>query len=392
MIKDILKHYFGYSTFRYPQEEIIQNILQKKDTIAILPTGAGKSITYQIPALIFDGITIVITPLISLMEDQVFSLRKRGIEAAYLNSNLSKDKERGVYEKLCIGKIKIIYLAPERINNLVFQYYIQKLKISLIAIDEAHTILWADRFRSAYGQLGTFIQSLPQKPAILAVTATATPYVKEYIQKSLYLTNPQIFFTSVDREELFYRVIEKEHKMRFLIKYLKKHSFEKGIIYCLTRKSVEKLNQDFQTFGIKSYFYHGGSDQNIKYMQQEEFRTSTFGVMIATNAFGMGIDIPDIRFVIEYELPATIEDLAQQMGRASRDGKGGEGIVLFSFKDIKIVQFFINNLASKETKNQQKKELNKVIEYCTTKRCRHQFIASYFGETKAKCKNRCDNC
>ncbi|MDE5715526.1 MAG: RecQ family ATP-dependent DNA helicase [Anaeroplasmataceae bacterium] len=389
---DILKHHFGYSEFRYPQKEIIDSILKRQDTIAILPTGGGKSITYQVPALLLDGITIIVTPLISLMEDQVLSLKKRGISAEYINSNLSFEEQKNLCLKLCMGKLKLLYLSPERLKSKLFLHYIHKTVVSLIAIDEAHTISWADSFRREYGHIKDFIASISIRPTILAVTATATPQTIELIQTSLSLEHPIVFSKSVDRKELFYQVIKIENKIRFIKQYLKQHIEQKGIIYCLTRRSVENLSKVLFSLGIKNYIYHGGLDTNIKDENQEKFKQEESGVMIATNAFGMGIDISNIRYVINYEIPSSIEDLVQQMGRASRDGKGGDGIVLFSFKDIQTIHYFIENLETETAKKNHKKQLKKVIEYCTMHKCRHQFISSYFKQNIEKCKNKCDNC
>lgn len=386
----ILKEYFGYDQFKYPQDEIIQMVLNGHEVIGLLPTGFGKSIIFQVLALLLDGVSIIISPLIALMEDQVNKLKKKGIKAEVLNSNLSFEEQDKINSKLY--QYKMLYVSPERLANLQFLKNIEKVKISMIVVDEAHTILWADGFRSAFRNIHTFIKNLPIRPRILALTATATSRTVQIIKEYLHMHCPILVEVPMDRPNLFYKVVQIENKLSYLIKYLNIHKQSRGIIYCLTRKTVENLHQKLVSLGYLNSFYHGGLDIEVKSKNQELFTNRDCNLMICTNAFGMGIDIPDIRFVIEYDLPQSLEDLVQQLGRASRDGAYGEGVVFFSFKDLDTISYFIEQQKEPKIRKQYQKNLDGLVDYCLTSQCRHQFISSYFGFKKKKCRCRCDNC
>lgn len=388
----ILKEYFGYDQFRYPQDIIIDAVYQNKEVIGILPTGFGKSIIFQVLALMLDGVTIVISPLIALMEDQVQTLKREGIPATLLNSNMSFEDQQKVYHRLASKKYKLLYLSPERLENLYFLKQIVKEQISMIVVDEAHTLLWADSFRKAFGHISGFIHTLKNRPKILAVTATATPLTIHKISAVLELQNPFVVKTSVDRPNIKYIVEQPKSKLNFILNYIAKHFKEKGIIYCMTRKKVEELHHILTVYQISNTYYHGGLVPELKQKNQEAFTKDEALLMVCTNAFGMGIDIPNIRFVIEYETPQSIEDLVQQIGRVSRDGAYGEGIVLFSFSDLDTNQFFIEQMEDSKARKQAILKLDAVVDYCLGNRCRHNFIAKYFKETLKPCKSYCDIC
>ena len=386
----VLKKFFGYDTFKYPQDIIIDDVLQGKDVIGLLPTGFGKSIIFQVLAMMLDGLSIIVSPLIALMEDQVDKLKKKGIPATLLNSSIDEKEQNSIYQSL--NHYKILYVSPERLQNKSFQTHISKVEISMIVIDEAHTLLWAEGFRMAFGQIKDFIQALPYRPHLLALTATATPFTLEKIKSYLNMRQPKIIDVPMDRENLFYRVELPINKLEYLRKYISKHSKEKGIIYCLTRKEVEFLYQFFSDLQMNVVYYHGGLEQEVREKNQVLFTGGKSNLMICTNAFGMGIDIPDIRFVIEYSLPQSIEDLVQQVGRASRDGAYGEGVVLFSFQDIKTVNYFISQQEDVKIRRQNQRKLDSLVDYCLTKKCRHVFLSEYFHNSQRPCGDYCDNC
>ncbi|MDE5565754.1 MAG: ATP-dependent DNA helicase, partial [Anaeroplasmataceae bacterium] len=381
----------GYDDFKYPQETIIDSVLNGNDTIALLPTGFGKSVTFQIPALLLEGLTIVISPLIALMEDQVKHLKEKNILAEFLNSLLPVSKQKEIYSKL--ENLKLLYVSPERLLNLFFIDQIKKVNVSLIAVDEAHTILWAEGFRDAFAHIYKFINLFPKRPVLLALTATATNQTVEKIKDYLKLKNAFLISYGMDRPNIYYRVVKVKDKIKFIVDFILKNSFQKGVIYCLTRAKVEELSKRLLRLGIKNTYYHGGLDTDLKILNSELFSSGTIPLMICTNAYGMGIDIPDIRFVIHFQLPNSLEDLAQQMGRAARDGKNAMGIVLFSFDDLKINRYFIESAnVSKKIQKEQYQKLNQVVDYCLTKKCRHQFLADYFNQHIDICKKNCDNC
>lgn len=391
----ILKKYFGYESFRYPQEDIIDTVLSGQDTIAILPTGFGKSITFQIPALMLEGMTVVISPLIALMEDQKKHLVEKGITAEVIHSNMSLIQQDQVISKIHQKKIKLLYVSPERLENVFFRKELSNIFVNLIVVDEAHTILWAESFRKAFAHISDFIKLYDVRPKVMAVTATATQATLGKIKSYLDLNEPKVIGIGMDRPNLFYGVESPKNKLDFIIRYLKRHLNEKGIVYCLTRRKVEDLQKSLKKVGISSVIYHGGLNADIKYLQQELFTSGIEKLMICTNAFGMGIDVPDIRFVLHFELPSSIEDLVQQMGRAARDGKTAEGIVLFSFSDIHINEYFIQSFVGPnkiQIQKEQQKKLDQVVDFCLSKICRHQLLANYFGQKISSCKTMCDNC
>ncbi len=398
---EILKKYFGFDKLKKEQEEIIDSILANKDTIGLLPTGFGKSITFQLPALILDGITIVISPLVALMSDQVQSLKKKGIRAEFLNSLLEPSEKQKIYRKLKYGLIDILYVSAERLENEYFLNIILKLNISLIVCDEAHTVLWSDDFRKSIGKINLFIKKLNKRPRLLALTATATNNTVEKIIECIGLENPKIVSALFDRKNIFYDVKRSDKKLNELIAYISKHKNELGIIYCLTIRNSKYVYEYLKNMGFKVGYYYGTLEKEEKEYMQYAFTNHEINIIVCTNAFGMGIDIPDIRYVIEYDLPSSIEDYLQQTGRCSRDGKYREAILLFSVNDIKTSNYFIENIeigdkTSKELeliKKSKYKKLDKMIEFATTRKCLHKYVVEYFGqEYKEKRCNMCINC
>lgn len=382
------------------QNEIIDKVLDGLDVIAVLPTGFGKSVTFQIPALMLDGITIVITPLISLMQDQTFSLKNKGIKAEYINSSLNIDEQKQIYKRLISGNVKILYISAERLLNKYFKEVIKKIKISLLVCDEAHTILWSEDFRQAMAHIPEFIEFIEYRPIHLALTATATNLTINKIKKYLNLSNPNIVISNCDRSNIFYRVVKNENKLNSLIEYISKYKEELGIIYCLTIKSCNLVYDYLKSFGFKAGIYHGAMDNDEKKKAQLCFTNGIINIMICTNAFGMGIDIPNIRYIILYEMPICIEDYVQQIGRASRDGKYAEAILLFDTKDIRILNYFIDNITLndkseeevKKIKNDKYKKLDKMIELGLTNKCLHQYVANYFNQKHSGKCMMCSNC
>lgn len=391
-MNEILKEYFGYDCLREPQEEVIQEVLKGYDVIALFPTGFGKSITFQLPALLLEGMTIVITPLIALMEDQVAALKKKEIAAAFLNSSQTIEEQNTIYQHISKNKIKLLYVSPERLQNFKFQQFIIEKKISLVVTDEAHTILWADDFRKSFAHIKDFIEKIDPAPKRMALTATATPLTLKKIIQYLDLQNPKIIQIDMDRKNLFFGVKRSSNKLADLLSYIKKNKDKRGIIYCLTRATTESLSLALTHKGIVNRIYHGGLEERIKFQSYQDFKDGNCRLMICTNAFGMGIDIPDIRFVIHYELPQSLEDLVQQMGRASRDGAYGEGIVLFDFRDLQTVRYFIHKIANQQVKKEKENKLSSIVQYCLSKKCRHQLVSRYFGQNVKKCECKCDNC
>ncbi len=398
---EVLKEYFGYTSFRNIQEECIDSILNKQDTFVIMATGGGKSLIFQIPGLIFDGLTLVISPLISLMEDQVLALKKRKIKAETINSNSSTIKENEIYGALKNGQLKFLYISPERLENKKFLEELQYVKISQIALDEGHVISnWGFDFRPSYLKIKKFIDSLSLRPVISCFTATASDYVIKVIKESLSF-EPKFFQSSFDRPNLYYQTITLKNKKEFILDFVSKHSTSSGIIYTLTRKKAEELFQLLQDNNYKVSLYHGGLDDEIRKYYQAEFLEGKSNIMVCTNSFGMGIDKSNIRYIINYDLPESIEDLSQQQGRCSRDGKPGICILLFNEQDLYINEYFINqvednlNLTKDEIKQLKKikrEKLKDVINYATTRRCLHEYLVSYFGELYMSYCDNCSNC
>lgn len=396
---EIIKHYFGHDTFRDGQENIIDNISNGNDALCIMPTGGGKSICYQIPALMSDGIAIVISPLISLMKDQVTSLNQNGIRAAYINSTLtSAQQSRAIYNAMR-GEYKLIYVAPERLEVPAFLNLCNSIKISLIAVDEAHCVSqWGHDFRPSYLKIADFISKLDNRPVISAFTATATDAVKRDILNLLGLKNPYQITTGFDRKNLFFAVKRPQRKQKELLAIVSEHKNQSGIIYCATRKNVEKVSDFLNDNGYRSLIYHAGLNSEIRNRNQEDFINDRCNLIVATNAFGMGIDKPDVRFVVHYNMPKNLENYYQEAGRAGRDGENSDCILLYSPADVHTQRFFIeNNDENDELTDEQREKikkndyykLNKMVGYCTSTTCLRNYILNYFGEYHT---NDCNNC
>ena len=390
----ILKEYFGYGKFRPGQEDVIDSILSKRDVLCIMPTGAGKSICYQIPALMFDGVTIVVSPLISLMKDQVQFLKNSGIDAAYINSSLSPQVLEKVFLRVENSQYKIIYVAPERLGTASFLRAIKNLKISLVVVDEAHCISrWGHDFRPSYLEIIKFIDNLSQRPVIGAFTATATNTVREDICNILGLRSPFLKITSFDRPNLFFDVKHPRNKDSSLLYVLRNRSRESGIVYCATRKNVEEVCKFLTENGFSATRYHAGLDDEEKAKNQDDFIFDTKRIMVATNAFGMGVDKSNVSFVIHYNMPKDMESYYQESGRAGRDGNKAECILLYNEDDIRTNKFLIRQSENEELSvESQFKLLNKMIDYCKTDKCLRGVILDYFGERHAEYCGYCGNC
>ncbi len=391
---EVLEKYFGYKSFRRGQERIIDEILKEKDVLAIMPTGGGKSLCYQIPALILEGITIVISPLISLMKDQVDTLNSMGINSAFLNSSLSTYEFNEVMNGIENNKYKIIYVAPERLHSNEFITAITQVKIAQIAIDEAHCVSqWGHDFRVSYKGISTFIDKLIERPIITAFTATASEEVRNDIVNLLRLNNPKIFVTGFDRENLRINVIKGIEKKKFLINYIKDNSKDAGIIYAATRRDVDSLYELLNKNNIKAGRYHAGLSNDERIKCQEEFINDETTVIVATNAFGMGIDKPNIRYVIHYNMPKNIEGYYQEIGRAGRDGEESECIMLFSPADV-ITQKYLIEVSTEDPirKNNQYKKLQQMTSLVYINSCYRKYLLNYFGDPyEGECGN-CSNC
>ena len=402
-INQTLKQYFGYDSLRTGQEELINGILSGHDVLGIMPTGAGKSLCYQLPALMLKGITLVISPLISLMSDQVKALNQAGVHAAYINSSLTENQIRMALSYASQGRYKIIYVAPERLNTPRFLDFACNADISMLTVDEAHCISqWGQDFRPSYLEIAGFLTRLPRRPIVSAFTATATERVKNDIVASLGLNNPVTMVTGFDRPNLFFRVVTRKggsQKDNSIINYVKKHEDESGIIYCATKKNVDKLYTLLNEQGISAGRYHAGLSNDERKQNQEDFTYDRIRVMVATNAFGMGIDKSNVRYVLHYNMPQSLEYYYQEAGRAGRDGEEAECVLFFSKQDIMINKFLLQNKVSagdvasdmQKTANDQRK-LQQMINYCETDKCLREFILSYFGDTTPCICNKCSNC
>lgn len=392
--KQLLKNHFGYDDFRKGQEEIISHILNKEDCLAIMPTGAGKSICYQIPALTFEGTTIVISPLISLMKDQVDSLIQNGISATFINSSLSTSEYFQAIENAKLGMYKIIYVAPERLNSDGFINLLNNINISMFAIDEAHCVSqWGHDFRPSYTEIANIILNLKKRPVVAAFTATATELVKNDIINLLKLSNPFTLTTGFDRKNLSFSVEAPMDKKKYLLDYLNEHKDVSGIIYCLSRKNVDNLFNELTEQGFSVSKYHGGMSDSARESNQNDFVFDKTSIMVATNAFGMGIDKSNIRYVIHYNMPKDLESYYQEAGRGGRDGSPAECILLFNRSDIVSNKFLIEQTGSNSTKLVEYQKLNDMVDYCNTDKCLRKYILEYFGEKPdfENCNN-CSNC
>lgn len=399
--KETLKVYFGYDSFKPGQEEIIDAILEGKDTLAIMPTGAGKSVCYQIPAMLLPGITIVISPLISLMQDQVKALNEAGIHAGYINSSLTDAQILRVYSKALEGAYKILYVAPERLESYEFTDFAGKKEISMVTVDEAHCISqWGQDFRPSYLKIVEFIENLPKRPVVSAFTATATEEVKNDISCVLKLQEPKVVVTGFNRENLYFDVETVKKKDDYVLEYIKKHPDDSGIIYCATRKNVDTLYEQLSGAGVPVTSYHAGMNNADRKENQDDFIYDRLPVIVATNAFGMGIDKSNVRFVIHYNMPQSMENYYQEAGRAGRDGEPSQCILLFSAQDIMINKFLLEHKDFTDIpdedieiiKQRDARRLQVMEGYCRTSGCLRNFILGYFGEKQERPCDSCGNC
>lgn len=395
----VLKQYFGHTAFREGQEPLIDAILGGRDAFGVMPTGGGKSLCYQIPALLLRGLTLVISPLISLMKDQVMALKNAGVDAAFLNSSLSPEQIKAVYRNLRAGKYKILYIAPERLNGEGFVSLAQSVPISLVAVDEAHCISqWGQDFRPSYLKIVDFLEKLPRRPVLAAFTATATPQVRDDIVRILNMREPVCVVTGFDRPNLNFEVLRPKDKASVLRTLLDQRRGKSGIVYCATRNNVEKLCGELRAAGVPATRYHAGLEDEERRQNQEDFLYDRCPVMVATNAFGMGIDKSNVSFVIHYQMPKSLEAYYQEAGRAGRDGEKADCILLYSPADIRTNQFLIQNSHGNEelseaerrtVMEQDLKRLDAMAGYCKTTECLRGSILDYFGQAH---EERCENC
>ena len=399
--KEALKAVFGYDSFRQGQESVINAVLDGRDILAVMPTGAGKSLCYQVPAMLLSGITLVISPLISLMQDQVKALNEAGVDAAFINSSLSEKEMHDTFKNASKGQYKIIYVAPERLMSEGFVRLAKGVEISMITVDEAHCISqWGQDFRPSYMDIAEFVNVLDKRPIISAFTATATQNVREDIICSLGLTNPYFLVTGFDRENLFFQVDKPQSKDRFILDYLDRHKGESGIIYCATRKNVDSLYTLLKKRNISVAKYHAGISIEERKQMQDDFVFDYTSIVIATNAFGMGIDKSNVRFVIHYNMPSSMENYYQEAGRAGRDGLNSECILLFSPQDIIINRFLLEHKDFSDIdptdamtiRERDIKRLQIMEGYCYTTECLRNYILKYFGEDPKKPCDDCGNC
>ncbi len=392
--REVLKKYFGYESFRPVQESVISAIVSGKDVLAIMPTGAGKSICFQIPALLFPHGTVIISPLISLMKDQVEALNEQGIPASYVNSTVPYGESIERLRNLYRGRIKLLYMAPEKLEPSYFTQCLSKVPLSMLVVDEAHCVSqWGHDFRPSYRKIKNFVDSLPVKPLVTAFTATATPLVEQDMKESLGLTHAQVFRTGLDRPNLSFRVIQGANREDFILRYVKSHRKESGIIYCATRKAVDEVWDMLCRAGVKAGRYHAGMEDWQRREAQEEFSFDRTPVMVATNAFGMGIDKSNVRYVIHYQMPKCLESYYQEAGRAGRDGAKAECILLYSGQDAGIQRYLIEQgNQSDEQRMMDYNRLNGMVDYCQTTSCLRNYILAYFGEKVKEPCGHCGNC
>ena len=388
----MLETYFGYTSFRPAQEAPIASLLRNEDVIGIMPTGAGKSICFQIPALCKAGLTIVFSPLISLMKDQVDGLLVQNIPAALINSTLTQAEFNKTMYEVRSGKIKLLYIAPERLGSNFFCNVLRALPIAQVIVDEAHCISeWGHDFRPSYHLIGEWLNSLPKRPIVGAFTATATKYVENDIKKLLGLDKANVYVTGFDRPNLSFSVIRTPKRMDYVVHYVRQHANENGIIYCATRKDVDRVYENLTRAGIKVGHYHGGLSDEVRREMQNAYADDKLQVMVATNAFGMGIDKSNVRYVLHYQMPRNMESYYQEAGRAGRDGAPAECILLYSGQDVQVHKYLIEQ--SIETPERQEVELRKLqsmIDYCFCSNCLRKYMLNYFGESTVW--TTCDNC
>ena len=399
--REALKRYFGYDSFRPGQEEIVSALLAGRDALAIMPTGAGKSLCYQVPALLLPGLTLVISPLISLMQDQVKGLNAAGIHAAFINSSLTETQIAHALDLAAEGSYKLVYVAPERLESPVFRSFAAGADISMVTVDEAHCISqWGQDFRPSYLKILDFIDSLPRRPIVSAFTATATREVKDDIVCTLRLHDPKVLVTGFDRPNLYFQVERTRRKDDFVIQYLRDHPGESGIIYCATRKNVDKLQELLTEYGFAATKYHAGLSAEARRKNQNDFIYDTAPVIVATNAFGMGIDKSNVRFVLHYNMPQSMENYYQEAGRAGRDGLPSQCVLLFSAQDVIINKFLLDKKDFAEMDDEEAdllrqrdlQRLQTMERYCQTTECLRNYILAYFGEhPTAPCGN-CGSC
>ena len=400
--KEILGRVFGYTAFRPGQEELIDGILQGRDVFGIMPTGGGKSMCYQIPALLLPGVTLVISPLISLMRDQVLALKAAGVPAAFINSTLTGPQMQAVYRNLLAGQYKIVYVAPERLDYGGFGNVVEKLNISFLAVDEAHCISqWGQDFRPSYLRIVNFIENLPRRPVVGAFPATAPKQVREDVERILQLRNPVRTVTGFDRPNLYFEVLQPELKDRELKRILAEKRGKSGIIYCSTRKKVETVCEMLCDLGFSATRYHAGLEEEERSANQEDFLYDRKTIMVATNAFGMGIDKSNVSFVIHYNMPKSIEAYYQEAGRAGRDGADADCILLYSGGDVRTARFLIDNGSENEemdpaqremVRQQDIKRLDAMVGYCKTNTCLRGYILEYFGQKHPEVCGNCGSC
>ena len=398
----LLQHYFGYGEFRPGQEELVDGILAGRDVFGIMPTGGGKSICYQLPGLMLPGVTLVVSPLISLMHDQVMALKAAGIPGAYVNSSLTFPQLRAVYRNMLLGKYKIIYVAPERLQSDGFLEAVEQMNISMVAVDEAHCISqWGQDFRPSYLKIVDFIRLLPRRPVIAAFTATATQKVREDVKRILDLRSPVEVVTGFDRPNLWFEVRHPELKDGELLRLLEARKRRSGIVYCATRKSVEQVCQLLTDRGYAATRYHAGLEERERMENQNAFLYDEKTVMVATNAFGMGIDKSNVNFVIHYNMPKSLEAYYQEAGRAGRDGSNADCILLYAPRDVQTARFFIENGSDNEDLTEEQKEVIKkqdyerleaMVTYCKTRTCLRGWILEYFGQKHPEVCGKCGSC
>lgn len=391
--RQLLQNYFGYDSFREGQETIINYVLNNHSSLCVMPTGGGKSLCYQIPSLMLDGTTIVISPLISLMKDQVDTLVQAGIAATYINSTLTAEEVRETMEEVQNGQYRLLYIAPERLESQSFLNQLKRVKVPLIAVDEAHCISqWGHDFRPSYRAIHRLKDIFEVEPVVLAATATATPEVRADICRLLQIEEDSTVITGFARTNLTFSVVLGQDKNKFLKDFIKKNAQEVGIIYAATRKTVDQLYDLLNKAGVRTAKYHAGLPEAFRNKEQERFLTDEAQVMVATNAFGMGIDKSNVRYVIHYQLPKNMESYYQEAGRAGRDGLPSECVVLYASQDVQTQRFLIDQALDRERIPGELEKLQGMVDYCHTENCLQQFIVTYFGEPDGETCGRCANC